>query len=215
MSDQISYARVKSDVESADSYSKRNQRKHEQEMQMIAQAMGLTKGLTKGVSSVLDAPCGVGRATIWMAQQGFQVTGIDLGEAALELARKLAVDAGVAARFESHDIFALPYADQAFDVTLCFRLLHHFESPELRTRLIREVCRVSGKYVLMSRISPLSVTSLRRRLRLLLTGKPIKQYPVSASQMHAEFAAAGFVPVGSTGRFALFHSLQLQVYRRK
>ncbi len=211
MSDQISYARVKSDVESADSYSKRNQRKHDQEMQMIAQAMGMTKG----VRTVLDAPCGVGRATIWMAQQGFQVTGIDLGEAALALAARLLEDEGLQASLASHDIFALPYADKAFDATLCFRLLHHFESPELRTRLIREVCRVSGKYVLMSRISPLSVTSLRRRVRLLLTGKPIKQYPVSASEMHAEFAAAGFVPVGSAGRFALFHSLQLQVYSRK
>ncbi len=211
MSDQISYARVKSDVESADSYSKRNQRKHDQEMQMIAQAMGMTKG----VRTVLDAPCGVGRATIWMAQQGFQVTGIDLGEAALALAARLLEDEGLQASLASHDIFALPYADKAFDATLCFRLLHHFESPELRTRLIREVCRVSGKYVLMSRISPLSVTSLRRRVRLLLTGKPIKQYPVSASEMHAEFAAAGFVPVGCAGRFALFHSLQLQVYSRK
>lgn len=211
MSDQISYARVKSDVESADSYSKRNQNKHEQEMQMIANAMGLTKG----IRTVLDAPCGVGRATIWMAQQGFQVTGIDLGEAALALAARLLEDLGLQATLASHDIFALPYADKAFDATLCFRLLHHFESPELRTRLIREVCRVSGKYVLMSRISPLSVTSLRRRVRLLLTGKPIKQYPVSATQMHAEFAAAGFVPVGATGRFALFHSLQLQVYSRK
>ena len=211
MSDQISYARVKSDVESADSYSKRNQNKHEQEMQMIAAAMALTKG----IRTVLDAPCGVGRATIWMAQQGFQVTGIDLGAAALALAARLLEDLGLQATLASHDIFALPYADKAFDAALCFRLLHHFESPELRTRLIREVCRVSGKYVLMSRISPLSVTSLRRRVRLLLTGKPIKQYPVSAAQMHAEFAAAGFVPVGATGRFALFHSLQLQVYSRK
>ena len=153
--------------------------------------------------------------TFWMAQQGFQVTGLDLGAAALALAARLLADQGLQATLASHDIFALPYADKAFDATLCFRLLHHFESPELRTRLIREVCRVSGKYVLMSRISPLSVTSLRRRVRLLLTGKPIKQYPVSAAQMHAEFAAAGFVPVGCAGRFALFHSLQLQVYSRK
>ena len=211
MSDQISYARVKSDVQSADSYSKRNQRKHEQEMQMIAQAMTMTKG----VRTVLDAPCGVGRATIWIAQQGMQVTGIDLGEAALALAGNLLKEKGLQATLASHDIFALPYADKTFDLTLCFRLLHHFESPELRTRLIREICRVSGKYVLMSRISPASVTSLRRRLRQLASGKPIKQYPVSATEMHAEFAAAGFVPVGATGRFALFHSLQLQVYSRK
>ena len=84
MTDEISYARVKSDVESAQSYSQRKQDKHEQEMAMLAKAFAKTKDVQK----VLDAPCGVGRASIWLAQQGKQVTGIDLGEAALEGRRR-------------------------------------------------------------------------------------------------------------------------------
>ncbi len=211
MSDKISYARVKSDVESARTYNQRKQSKHTQEMAMIEDAMRHVRG----IATLLDAPCGVGRASIALARKGLQVTGVDLGEAALELAESLAAEAKVPVRFECHDLFALPYADRAFDATLCFRLLHHFESPAVRGRLLDELCRVTGRYMLVSRISPLSVTSMRRRLRRLLTGKPIKQYSVSARELHAEMARNGFEPVAKSGRFALFHSLQLQVYSRK
>lgn len=211
MSDEISYARVKSDAESAQSYSRRKHDKHEQEMAMLAKAFAKTKDIHK----VLDAPCGVGRASIWLAQQGHEVTGIDLGNAALTLAAELAQGAGVSVQFESQDIFALPYADRAFDATLCFRLLHHFESEALQARLIAQMCRVSGRYVVMSRISPSSFTSLRRRLRRALWGKAIKQYPVSAAQLDAEFAKHGFMPLGKVGRSELLHSLQLHVYMRK
>ena len=211
MTDEISYARVKSDTESAQSYSQRKQDKHEQEMAMLAKAFAKTKD----VKTVLDAPCGVGRASIWLAQQGHTVTGIDLGEAALVLAAELAQKAGVSAQFESQDIFALSYGDKAFDATLCFRLLHHFESEALQARLIAEICRVSDRYVVISRISPSSFTSLRRRLRRRLNGKAIKQYPVSAAQLDAEFAKQGFIAMGKVARSELLHSLQLHVYMRK
>ena len=49
------------------------------------------------VSTLLDAPCGVGRASIALARRGLQVTGVDLGEAALELAASLAAEAKVSA----------------------------------------------------------------------------------------------------------------------
>lgn len=211
MTDEISYARVKTDVESAQSYSHRKQDKHEQEMAMLAKAFAMTKDIDK----VLDAPCGVGRASIWLAQQGHTVTGIDLGTAALALAAELASTAEVNVQFESQDIFALTYADRAFDATLCFRLLHHFESQALQERLIAEICRVSDRYVVMSRISPTSFTSLRRRVRQVFSGKAIKQYPVSAAQLDAEFLKQGFAPVGKVGRSEFLHSLQLHVYMRK
>lgn len=210
MTDQISYARVKSDEQSALSYNQRKQEKHDQEMAMLADAFAHTHE----VQTVLDAPCGVGRASIWLAQQGKQVTGIDLGEAALSLARELAAKDGVEVCFESQNIFELPYGDGHFDASLCFRLLHHFESKALQQRLIAEICRVSSRYVVISRISPSSFTSLRRRLRKALNGKAIKQYPVSGADLDAAFAQHGFVPVHRVARSEFLHSLQLHVYRR-
>ena len=79
MTDDISYARVKFDAESARTYSQRKNGKHRQEMAMIEEAMRHVQGVTR----MLDAPCGVGRAAIWLAQQGINVTGVDLGDAAL------------------------------------------------------------------------------------------------------------------------------------
>lgn len=211
MNHEISYARVKSQPVEAQAYHQRNQRRHRHEMLMIEQAMNMTEG----VRTVLDAPCGVGRASIWLAGKGYEVTGIDLGEAALALASQLAVDAGVQVQFATQDLFAMPYRDRAFDATLCFRFLHHFESPELRSRLIAEICRVSKRHVLISRMTPVSVTSMRRRIRYFLTGKPVKQYPMNARELDREMRRCGFEAVGHSGRLPLLSSLQLQVYRRK
>ncbi len=211
MADEISYARVKSDAQSAQSYSQRKQEKHAQEMAMLADAFAHAPGIHR----VLDAPCGVGRASIWLAQQGHEVTGIDLGEAALSLARELAEKDGMKVQFESQDIFALPYENAHFDASLCFRLLHHFESKALQSRLIGEICRVSARFVVISRITPSSFTSLRRRLRKMLTGKAIKQYPVTTAALDAEFALHGFVPVHKVARSEFLHSLQVHVYRRE
>lgn len=178
---------------------------------MIADAMAMTET----VRTILDAPCGVGRASIWLAQQGYQVAGIDLGDAALARAAKEAADAGVVVSFEKQDLFNLSYQDVSFDAALCFRLLHHFESPQLQSRLVHEICRLSGRYVIISTISPVSITSMRRRIRYWLSAKPIKQYPVSITRLDSMFAVAGFEPHGRVKRSALLHSLQLHVYRRK
>lgn len=211
MSDPINYSRVKLDSDAASTYSQRKQTKHDQEMRMIEQGFALTQG----IKSCLDAPCGVGRASIWMERRGIKATGVDLGDGALALAAQLAGKAGVNPRFEKQDLFALPFEDRSFDAALCFRVLHHFESVMLQSRLIAELCRVSNQYVLISRITPASYMSVRRRLRHKMTGKDVKQYPMSREVLDAMLGIQGFVPVGSVGGFALFHSLQLHVYRRK
>lgn len=211
MPEKISYARVKADTDAANTYSQRKQSKHDQEMRMIEQGFALTQG----VKTCLDAPCGVGRASIWMERNGIKATGVDLGDAALALAADLAEQAQVAPRFEKQDLFSLPYEDRNFDASFCFRVLHHFESVMLQSRLIAEICRVSRDYVLISRITPMSYTSFRRRFRNKLHGKDIKQYPMSSEVLDALLGIQGFEPVAAVGGLELFHSLQLHVYRRK
>jgi trans-aconitate methyltransferase len=41
----------------------------------------------------LDLGCGAGRSSIWLAERGWQVTGVDFSDAALELARAARPDA--------------------------------------------------------------------------------------------------------------------------
>lgn len=202
--------RVKHSMHKAEAYLQRDPAKHTREMQLIEAAFETLGPIT----TVLDAPCGVGRASIWLAQQGYEVTGVDLGEAALKVAREQVERAGVQATIEAQNVFELSYTDRSFDAVLCFRLLHHFADPGQRRELIQEMCRVADRYVIMSYHSTKSISAVRRRIRHRLYGKEIKQYPASRQEMIHAFAASGFRLHHHSDWSAILHSLQLAVFVR-
>jgi SAM-dependent methyltransferase len=57
-----------------------------------------------GAGPVLDLACGSGRAAVWLAEQGYRVTGIDWQPEALALGRKLAASRQVTCRFQEGDL---------------------------------------------------------------------------------------------------------------
>ncbi|MGE0026092.1 MAG: class I SAM-dependent methyltransferase [Thermoleophilia bacterium] len=52
----------------------------------------------------LDLACGEGRNAIWLARQGWDVTGVDFSGVAIEKAGRMAAEAGVSARFVRADL---------------------------------------------------------------------------------------------------------------
>lgn len=52
----------------------------------------------------IDLGCGTGANAVWLAQQGFEVVGVDLSPAALDMARRRATDAGVTVDFVVADL---------------------------------------------------------------------------------------------------------------
>ena len=56
----------------------------------------------------LEIGCGTGTNSVWLAQQGFEVTGFDLASLAVEQAQKRASAAGVKAHFVVADVLQLP-----------------------------------------------------------------------------------------------------------
>lgn len=98
------------------------------------------------VGRVLDLGCGTGRATVYLAQRGWQATGVDTVERALRRARRRADSAGVKVEFVRGDVTRL---DQAgihgpFDLFLdlgCFHVL----SDEERRRYGESVTRVASE----------------------------------------------------------------------
>jgi len=71
---------------------------------------------------VLDAAGGTGRATAALARLGYSVTICDLSPGMLAVARRKLEQAGVADRVQllECDIDQLPFADEAFDLVLCW-----------------------------------------------------------------------------------------------
>lgn len=208
-----SLERVKADKQSAAQYTQRKPAKHRDEMRMVAEAFATLPGSARG--KVLDAPCGVGRLCVWLAEQGYELTGVDLGEAAVELTRSALAERGLDGRILTQNIMAMDFSDREFEYAICFRLIHHYEQKQLKAQLVDELCRVTNNCVVISYISPVSVTSMRRRLRHRFSGKAIKQYPDSLGDLQELFARNGFKFIYKVKRSALLHSLQLAIFQRE
>ena len=70
----------------------------------------------------LDLACGEGRNAVWLARQGWQVTGVDFSAVALEKARRLAEANGVKAEWVVADLLEYRSEGRAFDLVLLFYL---------------------------------------------------------------------------------------------
>ena len=202
--------RIKHSDVCAEKYTQRKPHKHGAEMALIEKGFGLLKE----VKNVLDAPCGVGRATIWLAQRGYQTTGVDLGKAAVQVTRKEILKHGLAATAFVDNIEQMSFEDQAFDAILCFRLFHHFPNQTIRGNIVRELCRVSKRYVLISYLSPWSPTSMRRKIRKKLFNTPIKQHATTLKEVKGYFMNHGFKLIADIQQLAFIHSLHLAVFER-
>jgi SAM-dependent methyltransferase len=62
----------------------------------------------------LEIGCGTGTNSVWLGQQGFEATGVDLAPLAVEQAQRRALAAGVKARFMVADVLHLPDLDGPF-----------------------------------------------------------------------------------------------------
>jgi tellurite methyltransferase len=96
-----------------------------------------------GCSEVLDLGCGSGRHAVHLAQQGFQVCGLDNSPAALHLTREWLDETGLAADLVLADARRpLPFGDGAFDGLLSTQVIHH-----ARLATVCETAREVGRVV--------------------------------------------------------------------
>ena len=90
----------------------------------------------------LDLACGEGRNAVWLAEQGWDVTGVDFSEVALGKAAELARARGVEVEWVAADVLELEPAPAAFDLVVALYLqLPHDELAEALRRAARAVAR--------------------------------------------------------------------------
>ncbi|WP_447528855.1 bifunctional 2-polyprenyl-6-hydroxyphenol methylase/3-demethylubiquinol 3-O-methyltransferase UbiG [Vreelandella sp. TE19] len=103
--------------------------------------------------AVLDVGCGGGILSESMARRGAQVTGIDLGEAPLGVARVHAEHHNVELDYRNISVESLAEESPgAFDVVTCMEMLEHVPDP---ASVIRACCKLvrPGGYVFFSTIN--------------------------------------------------------------
>lgn len=93
---------------------------------LAREAAGLPPG------RALDLACGEGRNAVWLAEQGWTVTGVDFSEVGIGKARRLADQRGVKASFEAHDVLSWSSAE-TFDLVVVLYL--QLPAPERRVAL--------------------------------------------------------------------------------
>jgi len=91
---------------------------------------------------VLDFGCGSGELGVLMHSLGYDVSGVDVHAAHLQLARILAEENGLSAdRFVLHESGPLPFPDGAFDIVTMHSVFEHL-SDEVLERVLPEIRRV-------------------------------------------------------------------------
>ena len=79
---------------------------------------------------VLDVGCGGGILSEAMAQRGAYVTGIDMGEAPLNIAKLHALESGISVKYQQIPVEQLAEEMPAsFDVVTCLEMLEHVPDP--------------------------------------------------------------------------------------
>lgn len=70
----------------------------------------------------LDLACGEGRNAVWLAERGWEVTGVDFSTAGLQKAARLAAERGVRATWMRADLLDYRPQAQVFELVLVFYL---------------------------------------------------------------------------------------------
>jgi 2-polyprenyl-6-hydroxyphenyl methylase/3-demethylubiquinone-9 3-methyltransferase len=98
---------------------------------------------------VLDVGCGGGLLAEAMAEMGAEVTGIDMAEANLDVARLHALDSGVVVDYRHTSAEALAAAEPGtFDLITCMELLEHVPDPGSLVAACARLLRPGGDVVL-------------------------------------------------------------------
>ncbi len=98
---------------------------------------------------VLEIGCGLGTDGAQFAKAGASYTGIDLTEAAIDLARKRFEGSGLPGEFHVTDAENLAFADELFDLVYSHGVLHHTPDTARAVQEIHRVLKPGGRAIVM------------------------------------------------------------------
>jgi ubiquinone/menaquinone biosynthesis C-methylase UbiE len=159
---------------------------------------------TKG-KRVLEIGCGLGTDGAQFAKAGADYTGIDLTDAAVDLARRRFEIFQLPGTFRTADAEQLDFADNSFDVVYSHGVLHHTPDTAGAIREIHRVLRPGGRAIVMlyhkdSYNYRINISLLRRagvhllkwdagvKFTHLITGEPEESLREHARRLQSEHA---------------------------
>ena len=164
---------------------------------------------------ILDVGCGGGILSESMAAKGAQVTGIDLGEAPLQVARLHLLESGLQVNYERIPVERLAAEQPAsYDIVTCMEMLEHVPDPASVVDACSQLVKPGG-HVFFSTINRnpkaylFAIIGAEYLLRLLPKGTHDFSKFIRPSELTAWIRAAGLRNCDMTG---LSYNPLTQVY---
>lgn len=125
----------------------------------VEQQQSLVREYFSNTRPVLDIGCGFGRQAVWLAREGFAVTGLDTSAAFIEIARQLFHQTGLAGNFIPANILKQEKINGGYLQVLLLDVLEHV-APGDRKKFLRNI----HELMLPGGILILSLPHVKKRL---------------------------------------------------
>jgi SAM-dependent methyltransferase len=111
--------------------------------------------------TVLEVGCGAGVDLARFARGGARVTGVDLAQSAIDLARTNFAQQGLSGNFRVADGEQLPFSDDSFDIVYAHGVVQYTANPERLVQECRRVLKPGGQAIFQvyNRVSWLNLLS--------------------------------------------------------
>lgn len=121
----------------------------------------IVKNLPKNCKEVLDAPCGYGRISNSLATMGYKVTGIDISDYFINLAKKQTDQKGLSVSYITGDILKKKVPGKFDGVLNIFTSLGYLENDKKNELFIKRLCQYvkSGGRLIIETINPIALTA--------------------------------------------------------
>jgi ubiquinone/menaquinone biosynthesis C-methylase UbiE len=122
-------------------------------------------------SNVLEVAPGPGYFAIELAKIGnYQVTGLDISETFVKIARESAAKANVRVDFHRSNASAMPFGDETFDFLLCRAAFKNFSDPGRALEEMHRVLKPGGQALIIDLRRDASMESIKQEVRGMSLG---------------------------------------------
>jgi len=161
----------------------------------LLKALAALSQSQSGFIKILDMPCGTGRMTHFLLEQGHYVVGADVSREMMRVARTKIIEGNTFGGFHQSDAAALCFKDDSFDCVVSVRFMGHIPK-DARIKILAEFHRIS-RYAVIEYSIKSRVAMLRRQVdHYLGTGLPLPQrwpwHIFERQELYSELEEAGF-----------------------
>ncbi len=147
----------------------------------IKRHKGMAKQMMEKIpphGKVLEIAPGPGYFSIELAKLGdYQITGLDISQSFVEIARRNAAEAGVKVDFRQGNASAMPFEDNRFDFIFCQAAFKNFSEPVKAIAEMYRVLRPGGVSVISDLRRDASAAEIEREIQGMGIG-PINRFLV-------------------------------------